>query len=80
MKTAASTGSSNNSSSSGVRIVTRDSNVEVRFLGQEPLLVGEWFPLRLELVNRETGPVTDIEVMSKVPVPVPTNPHFVPVP
>jgi hypothetical protein len=32
--------------------------------------VGEWFPLRLELVNRETGPVTDIEVMSKVPVPV----------
>jgi hypothetical protein len=70
MKPAASTGSSNNNSSSGVRIVTRDSNVEVRFLGQEPLLVGEWFPLRLELVNRETGPVTDIEVMSKVPVPI----------
>jgi len=69
MKTASGPGSSN---SSGVRIVTRDSNVEVRFLGQEPLLVGEWFPLRLELVNRETGPVTDIEVMSKVPVPIPT--------
>ncbi len=61
MKTASGPGSCNNSSS-GVRIVTRDSNVEVRFLGQEPLLVGEWFPLRLELVNRETGPVTDIEV------------------
>ncbi len=74
MKTAYGPGSSNNNnSSSGVRIVTRDSNVEVRFLGQEPLLVGEWFPLRLELVNRETGPVTDIEVMSKVPVPIHTS-------
>ncbi len=76
MKTAAGPGSSNNNSSFGVRIVTRDSNVEVRFLGQEPLLVGEWFPLRLELVNRETGPVTDIEVMSKVPVPVPIHASY----
>jgi len=49
-------------SSNCISIITRDSNVEVRFLGQEPVLVGEWFPLRLELVNRETGPVTDIEV------------------
>ena len=47
---------------SSVRIGTRDSNVEVRFLGQEPLLVGEWFPLRLELVSGEPGPVSDIEV------------------